>query len=69
MIQPTIEVFLSVSVDENGIVDCCVHDTNQITQKIKYQKWIDEKRKSPTLVSVKTFKVSVPLPVSFEEID
>ena len=61
------EVLVSVAVSDGGLVDCCIADSHWIQQQRKHQAWMDEKRASKNFWSIKTVRVNVPMPLTFED--
>lgn len=61
------EVVVSVAVSETGIADCCIADSNRVQQRQRHAEWMVAKRSSKTLWSIKTVRVNVPMPLTFED--
>ena len=61
------EVLISIAVSESGRSECCIADDNWIQQKRKHQEFIDEKRNDKQFWHIKTVKVNVPMPISYED--
>lgn len=61
------EILVSVAVSDAGTMDCCIAESPYIQQRNKHQQWMTEKRDSRLFWSIKTVKVAVPFPLSFED--
>lgn len=64
-----IEVHVSVAVSESGREKCHIANSNWLQEQGDYQRWLKELRHDKQLWSVKTFKVKLPMPLSFEYAD
>lgn len=68
MAAASLEVTLSVAVSENGDVKVCNAESNTLKLKLAHDKFMSELRADKLLWSVKTVRVQVPVPLSFEDL-
>lgn len=61
------EVMVSVAVSDSGVTECCIADSGCVQQQQKHREWMDKKRESKSLWGIKTFRVNVPIPLTFED--
>lgn len=61
------EVLVSVAVSDSGVTECCIADSGWLQQQQKHKAWMEEKRESKSLWGIKTFRVNVPIPLTFED--
>lgn len=64
---PTLEVMISIAVSENGEVEMCEANSYLMKRQQAYKTWTEKLRASSQLWHLKTVRVAVPLPVSFED--
>lgn len=68
MAAASLEVTLSVAVSENGDVRVCNAERNILKIKLTHDKFMSELRADKLLWSVKTVRVQVPVPLSYEDL-
>lgn len=61
------EVLVSVAISDAGITECCIADSTRVQQQRKHKEWMDEKRTSKNFWSIKTVRINVPMPLTFED--
>jgi len=64
---PNIEVSVSVAISEHGASDCIIAGSNYVKDQTKYKDWLTVKKTDNILWSIKTVKVLIPLPITYED--
>jgi hypothetical protein len=64
----SVEVKVTIAVSDSGNVECMIADDPHLLKQKQYCDWIQEKRVDSQLWHLKTIKVNVPYPVSYEDL-
>lgn len=67
MDTPQLEVYITVALSENGVTECMVAHESYVNKIRAYDEWVTTKRNDTQLWSMKTFKLKIPYPMSFED--
>ena len=65
--QTSVVVKISIAVNTNGYVDCCIVDDTFEPKIREYQAWKNQKINDSVLWAIKTVTVHVPYPESYED--